>query len=309
MTKLGKLWTGAVAYVSLLVGAGLSVAGNLADTYRTRGADVDNLDRVMAAGWPILVLLAIEMFVSPRWSPRRMFQVWRWVGCLAVGGMAMVVSWTHLHDLMTARSQLPVVAIVGPLAIDGMAIMATGLILSTRVRMTADTAATDEHATAVTADTTATDERTTADTVVSAVMDAPSPDRDGHPVGHDRWGDLVRGVESGVHADMTPMSINDLNDWVAGQERAHADIADALATEAQQHLAAVTADTLPQRIRATRSVPQEFADMVAAWDPAQLDRADLVELTAAWFGKSPRTARRWLAAALNEPISSPPEKS
>jgi hypothetical protein len=223
--------------------------------------------------------------------------------------MAMVVSWTHLHDLMTARSQLPVVAIVGPLAIDGMAIMATGLILSTRVRMTADTTATDEHTTAVAMDTTATDERTTADTVTTADMDTPSPDRDGHPVGHDRWGDLVRGVESGVHADMTPMSINDLNDWVAGKERAHADIADTLATEAQQHLAAVTADTLPQRIRATRSVPQEFADMVAAWDPAQLDRADLVELTAAWFGKSPRTARRWLAAALNEPISSPPEKS
>ena len=28
MTKLGKFWTGAVAYVSLGVGAGLSVAGN-----------------------------------------------------------------------------------------------------------------------------------------------------------------------------------------------------------------------------------------------------------------------------------------
>lgn len=133
MTTIGKLWTGAVAYVSLLVGAGLSVAGNLADTYRTRGADIDNLDKIMAAAWPILVILAIEMFVSPRWSPKPMFQVWRWVGCLAVGGMAMVVSWTHLHDLMSARGQLVVVAVLGPLAIDGMAIMATGLILSTRV--------------------------------------------------------------------------------------------------------------------------------------------------------------------------------
>lgn len=134
MTKLGKLWTGAVAYVSLLVGAGLSVAGNLADTYRTRGPATDTLDQVMAAGWPILVLLAIEMFVSPRWSAARMFQVWRWTGCLAVGGMAMVVSWTHLHDLMSSRGQMSLVSVLGPLAIDGMAIMATGLILSTRTR-------------------------------------------------------------------------------------------------------------------------------------------------------------------------------
>jgi hypothetical protein len=143
MTKLGKLWTGAVAYVSLLVGAGLSVAGNLADTYRTRGPATDTLDQVMAAGWPILVLLAIEMFVSPRWSAARMFQVWRWTGCLAVGGMAMVVSWTHLHDLMSSRGQMSLVSVLGPLAIDGMAIMATGLILSTRTRgqqdRTADT--------------------------------------------------------------------------------------------------------------------------------------------------------------------------
>src|SRR5262249_19003243 len=61
--------------------------------------------------------------------------------------MAMVVSWTHLHDLMATRGQLAIVAILGPLAIDGMAIMATGLILSTRVAM-----ATDGHV-AIEADT------------------------------------------------------------------------------------------------------------------------------------------------------------
>ena len=37
--RLSRLWTNAMAYVALLVGAGLSVAGNVADTYRTRGAD------------------------------------------------------------------------------------------------------------------------------------------------------------------------------------------------------------------------------------------------------------------------------
>jgi hypothetical protein len=130
--KLSKLWAGAIAYVALLVGAGLSVAGNVADTYRTRGDATDALDVILAGAWPVLVLLTIELFVSRRWSPERGFQVLRWAGCLAIGSMAMMVSWVHLHDLLDSRGQILPVATGGPLAIDGMAIMATGLLLSTR---------------------------------------------------------------------------------------------------------------------------------------------------------------------------------
>jgi hypothetical protein len=130
--KLSKLWAGAIAYVALLVGASLSVAGNVADTYRTRGGATDALDVILAGAWPVLVLLTIELFVSRRWSPERGFQVLRWAGCLAIGSMAMMVSWVHLHDLLDSRGQILPVATGGPLAIDGMAIMATGLLLSTR---------------------------------------------------------------------------------------------------------------------------------------------------------------------------------
>jgi hypothetical protein len=135
MSKLSTAWTGAVAYVSLLTGSGLSVAGNVADTFRTRGPATDGLDIILAGAWPILVILTIEMFVSRRWAPSRGFQTLRWFGCLAIGNLAMLVSWLHLHDLMASRGQLPLVAMAGPLAIDGMAIMATGLILSTRGRV------------------------------------------------------------------------------------------------------------------------------------------------------------------------------
>ena len=290
MTTIGKLWTGAVAYIALGVGAGLSVAGNLADTYRTRGADVDGLDKVMAGGWPILVLLAIELFVSPRWSPKRMFQIWRWLGCLTVGLMAMTVSWTHLHDLMASRGQLPVVSVLGPLAIDCMAIMATGLILSTRVRTQPWP---DGMVSAV---------ESALPAVGQAVTDFFSDTASGH--GRDRWSDLL------ATPDTDGMS--DLNAWVSGQERAHADIADTLAAEAQQHLAMMVTDNtpLPHRVRTAQvSVPQEFMDMVAVWDPSALRRPDLVKLAAAHFGVSTRTASRWLAAATGRPVSGPPEKS
>lgn len=130
--KLSKFWAGAIAYVALLAGAGLSVAGNVADTFRTRGEATDALDIILAGAWPILVLLTIELFVSGRWSSRTGYQILRWFGCLSVGSMAMLVSWVHLHDLLATRGQLSLVSMAGPLAIDGMAIMATGLILSTR---------------------------------------------------------------------------------------------------------------------------------------------------------------------------------
>jgi hypothetical protein len=141
--KLSKLWAGAIAYVALLVGASLSVAGNVADTYRTRGDATDALDVILAGAWPVLVLLTIELFVSRRWSPERGFQVLRWAGCLAIGSMAMMVSWVHLHDLLDSRGQIIPVATGGPLAIDGMAIMATGLLLSTRGLRRLATMATD----------------------------------------------------------------------------------------------------------------------------------------------------------------------
>jgi hypothetical protein len=315
VTKLGKLWTGAVAYVSLLVGAGLSVAGNLADTYRTRGADIDNLDKVMAAGWPILVLLAIEMFVSPRWSPARMFQAWRWIGCLAVGGMAMVVSWTHLHDLMASRGQLYVVSVLGPLAIDGMAIMATGLILSTRVRGHVSVGVGRSFGDIV--DTMATGQRVSADTDTATFKERMSA---AMAVDADTRDTIMR---VNVAADMTDTDTprswadlvgadNKLMDWVSGQERAHADIADTLAAEAEAHLSAVTsAPSLPKRTRTASglSAPAEFMVYAASWDPIELDRADMVKLSAAYFQVSDRTARRWLAAVTGAPMSGPPEQS
>lgn len=328
MTTIGKLWTGAVAYVSLLVGAGLSVAGNLADTYRTRGADIDNLDKIMAAAWPILVILAIEMFVSPRWSPRPMFQVWRWVGCLAVGGMAMVVSWTHLHDLMSARGQLVVVAVLGPLAIDGMAIMATGLILSTRVRghvatdvgdkigAVMDTVATGQHYASGGHVRTGQTDNPSTDTYVRGPDPSVSADKPAGTVpdvgtdirtGRDRWADLLEPDVDTVTVPMStpvPADMASLNgmatwaEWTPADDRAVADLS-------------ADVDTLPKRTRtpAGRSYPAEFADYVQAWDQDVLPRPDFVWLTAGHFSVSTRTARRWLAAVLNEPVSAPPEGS
>lgn len=133
MSLPARIWTAAVAYIALAIGAGLSIAGNVADTFRTRGAAVDTLDIVMAVSWPALVVLMVEMFVSSRWTGQGLaMQILRWTGCLSIGAMAMRVSWVHLNDLMLSRGQANDVATLGPLAIDALAIMATALILSGR---------------------------------------------------------------------------------------------------------------------------------------------------------------------------------
>jgi hypothetical protein len=320
MTKLGNLWTDAVAYVSLLVGAGLSVAGNLADTYRTRGAEVDGLDKTMAAAWPILVLLAVHMFVNPRWSERAMFQIWRWAGCLGVGGMAMVVSWYHLHDLMASRDQLPIVTVLGPLAIDGMAIMATGLILSTRVRgQVATPVSLADMVTSVTFTPDTSADKRMADKI-AGLADTPVTMSGRFDDGRGRWADLVTpdtDADNG-RTEHTPPG------WTGPVASADDVATSEAAFRGQQEapfLAVPSADTaklnalsaywsyadtapLPQRTRtAGASYPAEFADMAASWDPTHLDRADMVKLSAAWFGVSTRTIRRWLSAATGEPIS------
>jgi hypothetical protein len=141
MKNLGKLWTGAVAYVSLLVGAGLSVAGNLADTDRVRGNLVDAVDIVLAVGPPLATLLVAELFVS-EWPRRLSVQSVRWVTTAVVGSLATVVSWLHIHELLMARGQLALVSVLWPIAIDGLAIMAMAKLLVVRMsHVPLDTAA------------------------------------------------------------------------------------------------------------------------------------------------------------------------
>lgn len=132
-TKAGQLWTDSVAYVALVLGAGVSIAGNVANVNRVRGEATDALDLFMAGFFPGLVVLMVEVFVSARWRglPWPM-QILRWAGCGAVTVVAMRVSWVHLHALMVSRQQEADVAILGPLAIDFLAIMATALILAGR---------------------------------------------------------------------------------------------------------------------------------------------------------------------------------
>ncbi len=269
-------------------------------------------------GPPIATLLVAELFVS-EWPRSWSLQTLRWAGMLLVGSLAAIVSWSHINELLSARGQNTLVAVLWPLAIDGMAIFAMAKLLAMRVHrghadadirqragMSADRATFDAAmSTAMAVD------MDTRDTIMRANVAADTTDADMDwsyklPPEASESADTPRSWADLVGAD------NRLMDWVSGQEHAHADIADTLAAEAEAHLSAVmSAPSLPKRTRTASgaSAPAEFVSMAAAWDPIELDRADMVKLSAAYFGVSDRTARRWLSAVTGAPMSGPPEQS
>jgi len=285
--KLQRFWAASVAYVALLVGAGLSVAGNVADTFRVRGALTDGLDITLAGAWPILVLLTIELFVSQRWSPRRGFQVLRWIGCLAVGSMAMLSSWVHLHDLLANRGQLIAVAVGGPLAIDGMAIMATGLLLSSRSRVATAKVimdmATSNPAPAV---------------AMSTSVPAPAVATD-----MDTCPDIV--------VDTTPDPILREDTWTEADDRQVEDMWSRLSTSLDSATTppvpiipgkpVVKAPAATNEVRPS-AVPDEARAYLLAWAIADEDvrpgTGELEAILAGHFGVAPRTIRRWRYATI-----------
>jgi hypothetical protein len=322
MTALGKLWTDAVAYVALILGAGLSIAGNVADTYRSRGTATDLLDIVMAVAWPALVVLMVEIFVSPRWVGLSWpMQLLRWLGTLSIGGMAMRVSWVHLNDLMASRGQKADVAILGPLAIDCLAIMATALILAGR---RGQKVGHEDLAKWVNPEQVA--RKVWPDTVAMAKVDENGHGGLGQALANS--GDVATGLGQWP---LTKAGLSDVSAMLAkasdiGQASLGQDLAKAYATvgdEASDYLASLanhpeldTTSTppapLPQRTSTerTRAGKYDKAAALAAIrsmldggaEGAQIDAA-----VAEVHGISTRTARRLRAEVSGQPVSGPPD--
>jgi hypothetical protein len=292
MSRIGKFWTDSVAYVALVLGAGISIAGNVADTYRVRGAATDNLDLIMAALWPALVVLMVEIFVSARWvGLGRSMQVLRWAGCLSIGLMAMRVSWVHLNDLMLSRGQAEDVATLGPLAIDALAIMATALILAGRGQVDRPALTFDypRPIGPMPAPFRVTVERTD---VQPETIDLPQ--RQARPVATQADADETAAILADPVAYLGRTSVAD--EAQSYLDRLSTEL-DASTTPAHPievnpvSPAPRTSEVKPE------AIPAEAKIMLAHWSLTGPDRrptaTDRNELLAAEFGVSTRTVRRW----------------
>lgn len=117
----------AIAWLSFLLGISVSIAGNIGH------AASDGLkpgEWAGAAFWPLALMLSIEILTRVRWQPERRWTVARLAGLVLVALVAMALSYRHLAGLMTYWGEDTLNAYLGPLAVDGLMLIAATALLS-----------------------------------------------------------------------------------------------------------------------------------------------------------------------------------
>src|SRR5215468_7035580 len=123
----GRGW----AYTGTILGGASSIAANVAHSFvPPAGASVDWQPQpgaiAVSMAWPIFLFVAVEILIRVPWPSGWSYHLLRWCGLLPVAIVAAFVSYRHLSGLLAHYGEEPIVAFLGPLAVDGMMIMATG---------------------------------------------------------------------------------------------------------------------------------------------------------------------------------------
>lgn len=127
----GRGW----AYGGAGLGGAVSVAANVAHSYLPpAGAPAGwrpELGAVLGAVfWPVALFVAVEIFARVSWPAGKRWVALRFLGLLPVALVAAVVSYRHLSGLLTHYREDGLTAVIGPLAVDGLMVMATGALIA-----------------------------------------------------------------------------------------------------------------------------------------------------------------------------------
>ncbi|MER7275850.1 DUF2637 domain-containing protein [Dactylosporangium sp. NPDC000244] len=140
----GRRW----AYLGTALGGFGSLAANVAHCY-IPPADAPASWRpevgavLSAMFWPIAVFIAVEILVRTVWPAGWWWRLARFAGLLPVALVAAVVSYRHLSGLFRHYGEDVLTATLGPLAVDGLMVMAAAALLAAQPR-TPDIPATEE---------------------------------------------------------------------------------------------------------------------------------------------------------------------
>jgi hypothetical protein len=127
----GKPW----AYLGAILGGGVSVAANVAHSFLPPSGASPSWSPepgavVGAVVWPVFLFIAVEILARVYWPAGKAWLVLRFGGLLPVAGVAAFVSYRHLSGLLEHYGEEFVVVLVGPIAVDGLMLMATGALLA-----------------------------------------------------------------------------------------------------------------------------------------------------------------------------------
>ncbi|MEU4774022.1 DUF2637 domain-containing protein [Micromonospora sp. NPDC023644] len=136
----GRGW----AYVGVILGGVVSIAANVAHTYLPKppeGAPAgwtpapdwspSPLAVAFSVFWPVALFVAVEILTRIPWGEGLRWFMARIVGVLPVALVAAVVSYRHLAGLLEHFGEDPLTVAIGPLAIDGLMVMASAALLAT----------------------------------------------------------------------------------------------------------------------------------------------------------------------------------
>ncbi|MFC8848715.1 MULTISPECIES: DUF2637 domain-containing protein [unclassified Micromonospora] len=139
----GRGW----AYVGVILGGVVSIAANVAHTYLPKPPDgaplgwapdpgwsPSPLAVALSVFWPVALFVAVEILTRIPWGEGFSSVVARVAGVLPVAVVAAVVSYRHLSGLLEHFGEDPLTIAIGPLAVDGLMVMASAALLVTNRR-------------------------------------------------------------------------------------------------------------------------------------------------------------------------------
>jgi hypothetical protein len=127
----GRGW----AYTGAILGGLASIAANVAHSFLPpHGAPTDWAPEpgavVGAIVWPVFLFITVEILYRTAWPRGWSWGILRWAGLLPTAGVAAFVSYRHLSGLLAQYGEEPIVYYLGPLAVDGLMIMAAGALMA-----------------------------------------------------------------------------------------------------------------------------------------------------------------------------------
>ncbi|SDT70360.1 hypothetical protein [Actinoplanes derwentensis] len=136
-TVSGRVW----AYIGAALGGTVSIAANVAHSYvppaDAPAAWTPQTGAVVGAiFWPVALFVVTEILARVVWPSGKGWMAIRFGGLLPVALVAALVSYKHLAGLLRFYGEDAVTAHLGPLAVDGLMVMATGALLATARRTT-----------------------------------------------------------------------------------------------------------------------------------------------------------------------------
>lgn len=130
----GQRW----ARGGLAFGALFSIIGNVTHTVMSTSAMTLWIRVPLAVVWPVALFIAVEILVRVDWRARFIDWLGRVLLTVPVSIVAAIVSYLHLHHLMTLAGEPGSASILGPVAVDGLMLGSTVALLAIRARSLAE---------------------------------------------------------------------------------------------------------------------------------------------------------------------------